>query len=512
MGSVLEVTEHRLDSGVTLPYGVGTVIERPDIDNSAPLPPATTRDSTAGQLYGWFVENLERPGTWDCYAKESADRLEDAFLHLKPTCNVVVKKYTYVVDMNRMQQMPSSAATASPSTASQQRVRDVKRVPVTALVDPITGEVKLKEVQASTIDPFADSGNDEADDGRGGASPPRDAALQSAAVYVGTTKSGLPLLTHTLMPHKSPIYTMECTPTADKLSAEALAVAEPAGGALALTSGRDLRLLEWSIDSFKVVTSYQLTSVPQRHSVLTATYSPSAKLMIAGLDDRTARLFAIGKPEELLRLEGHTHKVYGAGVMAGEQHAATAGMDCRLKQWDIATGACLRTSIPHQSHIFVLRPHPLDCNFALTAGEDRQVCLHDFRQEKTVVGSFTGHTKTVWDIDWDVVHGQFASCGMDCSVRIFDPRVSTTEWKVFNRHARPVHCVKYTSSCRGFLSSSKDYYVNLCDVTSDATVWRAKGHATTVFRVRYHADKNIMLTAASDASVNVWKWDGGAQW
>ncbi|KAG5476717.1 hypothetical protein CUR178_03890 [Leishmania enriettii] len=514
-GDTLHVIVRLLKPGEALSEDVGRVIEGAPITESH-IPPPPSETSQEGTQFGWFVEDLERLGTWEPYAKESADRLEDAFLNMRSTCTVVMKKRSYTVNLQTMQQLTAApAGAASTYPAQQQRTREVKRVPVVTYTDPNTGEVKVREAPLNMVDPFAD---DEEESAKGplqkiaeGAGDVVSAGGDNADIATATEGSHLPHLIRTVVPHTSPIYTMECTPEVQQLCPEACAVVEPAGGALVLSSGHDLQLLEWSIQSSAVVTRYALPGTTSRNSVLTANYSSTAKWVVAGLDDCTARLYAIGNPTEVCRLVGHTHKVYGTGILAGDTQAVTASMDCRVKLWDIETGACVQTVVPHKSHIFALRPHPTDTNFALTAGEDRVVCMHDFRLETSVAAVFTGHERTIWDVDWNPANTTFAACGMDCTARIFDPRVSAAAVETLRTHSRALHSIKYTPRGRGLLSCSKDTFVSMTDCTNWRVQWQAKAHAATVFRVRYHAGKSVMLTASSDSSVNVWKWGAVAQ-
>ncbi|CBZ27960.1 conserved hypothetical protein [Leishmania mexicana MHOM/GT/2001/U1103] len=517
-GDTLRVIARLLKPGETLSKEVGRVMDGAliAVHTIPPPPPETSKEGT---VFGWFVEDLERPGTWEAYAKESADRLEDAFLNMRGTCTVIMKKHSYIVDLHTMQQLPAaSAGSASTYPAQQQqRTREVKRVPVITFTDPNTGEVKVQEALLKMVDPFMD---EEEDSNNGQPQQITEGAddiiaagadADGATVAVETEVGHLPHLIRTVIPHNSPIYTMECTPDMQQLCPEARAVVEPAGGALVLSSGRDMQLLEWSIQTSTVITRYELPGTTSKNSVLTANYSCTAKWMVAGLDDCTVRLYAIGNPNEVYCLKGHTHKVYGAGVLVGDAQAVTASMDCHVKVWDIETGVCVRNTVPHKSHIFALRPHPTDPNVALTAGEDCKVCLQDFRQGNSVAAVFTGHDRTIWDVDWNPANTTFAACGVDCTTRIFDPRVSTTAIKMLRTHSRAVHSIKYTPHGRGVLSSSKDSFVSLADTTDWSVQWQAKAHATTVFRVRYHVGSSVMVTAGSDSSVNMWSWGALAQ-
>ncbi|KAG5501897.1 hypothetical protein JKF63_04167 [Porcisia hertigi] len=509
MGDVLPLIVRHLEPNEMLSKGVGMVIEgTSSAGHTVPPPPPEMNPEET--VFGWFVENLEKPGTWEPYAKESSDRLEEAFLNMRSTCAVVMKKRSYTVNLQTMQQMPAeSPANIDIHPVQQQRIRKVRRAPVVTYSDPDTGELRTREAPLQTVDPFSDEGSDNHGESEKIAKGDGDIVVADArdAPFIATAEDGyLPHLIRTVVPHHLPIYTIECTPEVAQLCPEARAVVEPAGGALLLSSGRDMQLLEWSLETSTVVTRYALPRTSPKNSVLTANYSSTGKWVVAGLDDRTARLYAIGNPDEVHLLKGHTHKVYGAGVLPGDLQVATASMDCQVKLWDIEGGTCVRTVVAHKSHIFALRPHPTDPNFALTAGEDRVVCMHDFRQENSVAAVFRGLGGTVWDIDWNPVTATFATGGIDSSVRIFDPRVSTTAVEILRTHSHAVHSVKYTPRGRGLLSSSKNSFVCLNDTTNWSLQWKAKAHAATVFRVRYHTGKSVMVTASSDASVNLWSW------
>ncbi|CAJ1028177.1 WWE domain/WD domain, G-beta repeat, putative [Leishmania guyanensis] len=519
-GDMLRVIVRLLKPGETLPQEVGRVMEGAPISGHDIPPPPQQQQETSKEetTFGWFVEDLERPGTWEPYTKESADRLEDAFLSMRDTCTVVMKKRSYIVDLQTMQQRPAaSAGTANTYSAQQQRTREVKRAPVVTYTDPNTGELKTREAPPKMLDPFAEDeedGNDQQpqniSEGDGDVVGGGDGTGEATVAAVARD-GRLPHLIRTVIPHTASIYTMECTPDVQQLCPEARAVVEPTGGPLILSGGRDVQLLEWSIQTSTVVTRYELPRVSPKNSVLTANYSSTAKWIIAGLDDYTARLYAIGKPNEVYRLEGHNHKVYGAGALAGDSQVATASMDSRVKLWDIATGDCVRTVVPHNSYIFALRSHLTDPNIALTAGEDRRVCMHDFRQENSVVAAFTGHERTIWDLDWNPVNTTFAACGMDSTTRIFDPRVNNVALVTLRSHSRPVHSIKYTPQGRGLLSCSKDSFVSMTDTANWTVQWQTKAHPSTVFRVRCCASKSVIVTGGSDACVNVWSWGALAQ-
>lgn len=464
--------------------------------------PPPTEESGDGVEYGWFVEDLERPGQWESYNKESSERLEQAFLTRKTTCQVVLRKYMFTVNLQDMQQMPNTSSGA-PVGSQVQRVRMVKRARVETYTDPQTGETKRREARKEVVDPFAEGEADaagivDAVHAPGRAGPP------------SASDSTFPQLICVCKPHQQAIYTLELTPP-EAVQSHA-AKADGRGGVLALTAGRDGRVLEWNVDSGALVTEYKINSPTPKTSVLNAVYSPKGSFVIAGCDDKLARVYTVGKSAPLHTLEGHTHKVYGVGILAGEQKAATAGMDSCIRLWDLETGSCERVEVAQSSNIFNLKVSQNDPNLGLTVGDDTLVCVHDFRQPHSVVLRLVGHTRTLWDCALRPDDTQFATCGMDNTVRLWDPRSSTDALAVLNHHTRPVHSVRYMPQGRGVLSSSKDLSFVLCNTTTMEPVWQATAHQSSVFRVAYHADRDLLVSSAADAMVHEWRWKDGRAW
>lgn len=489
--------------------GVGTVVGPEEVNDGEQPPQPEAPDLALGQQFAWFAEDLSRPGHWNAYNEESSIRLEQAFLLHQPTCTVAVKKFLYQVDMHSMEQLPSTGSSAG---GQAQRKCQVRRALAEAVKDPSTGEMQWKIMPARVSDPFEDSTETEE-------STVMTKDCETAADIIikeGVTASGLsvsrgyPQLIHAVQPQVTPIYALALTPSEAELAPDAKANGR--SGVLAVTGGKGgSSLVEWNVDTGCVVARYQVQAL-RPVSILSAAYSPTGSYILVGVDDHAARLFRVGEVEPVKVLKGHEHKVYGVAFLSTETQILTGSMDCYVKLWDLQSGNCVRSERAHTSHVFSVAASRRSPYLATSVGDDAIVCVHDFRLPNSVVMRLCGHTQTLWDCAIRDDDTQLASCGMDSTVRLWDPRRPLEVVHTITHHTNPVHSVHYTPAGRGILSCGKDSAVMLSDTSDGKMVWRAKAHNGSVFRVVYHADRQMLFTCGVKGDVNEWAWPAGDGW
>lgn len=529
----LNATHVRVDScalgSVLPPHQVGLVTGPAVAESSRHLPPPASTSPPPGESFWWFAEDLDRPGAWVAYNAESSRRLEAALHGGQNTCTVTLHKRAFVVHLQEMEQRPSEGSmpatpmgglpgpVAGAALLPHQRVRQVRRALAEEARDPTTGAATWTMKQSAMVDPFDSDADDQDDEGpngdKGESSSPITFSASPQEPRVVTWPS-YPKLTRLCHPIRQAIYTMAMPPASSTHAADA-------NGGVLLGGGKHGQAVEWQHTTGEVLTRYAL---PVKSVVLNVAYSPSGRLLVVGANDKVARMYVRGEPNPRAVLQGHTHKVYGVSFSSTEDHLVTGSMDCQVRRWDVATGACVYEGASHSSHVFTVvsaRQHP---SLALSAGDDTLICLHDFRvPANCVVARFTGHTKTIWDLDITPTmdEGQFASCGMDGVVCIWDGRrlggsgdalSSSTPLRQLQHHTRPVHSVRYLPHGRGLLSCAKDSMVCLTDAASGMQEWTAKASGGSVFRACYDPKLRVMATASADAKVCVWQWEAGNEW
>lgn len=499
--------------------GVGIVqgIEKSLLPSSLVSP----RDNFKGVQYGWFVESIQSSGEWENYNEESSSRLEDAFLSHDNSCLVIHKNRTYTVDLVQMIQLtagagPSGVGESGTSSAH----RRVKRAPCEVVVDPASGRSVSKQMVQRTegfleddpffIDEKGDSDEDLMSDKK--QSDKDHSTEESAATATGLQKSTrphdgrLPTLVQSIIPGDGQTtFTMTISPQSLK--------ATPANGhgdegktnngLIVVTGGKKGFLRSLNVSTAEWLCDYEVHHEP---TILHTVYSPRGEYIAAGTDDFKAYIFRDGISTPRHELRGHTGKVYGLSFTSSGSKLVTSSMDSTIRIWDIESGCCTQHQSVQESYVFFIQCSEHNSHLAISGGNDNLLTIHDFRTPTTVAMRCPGHESTLWygaiQPHSDV---QFASCGKDCTVRLWDVRKGSQALFVLRNHARQVHCVEYSPCGSYLLSSGRDGRVIGALSRTGESQWTAKASLSTVFRVFFASEQKKMFTCASSA-VSIWDW------
>lgn len=455
---LVKTQRYSLSLGEQLAGGVGKVV--------APEPGLDAPHSLSSN-FGWFVENAQIPDVWEPYNDESNTRLEAAFVSKANECTVVHQKHLFNVDLRLMEQISSQG----------QRPRRIRRAPCEATTDPTTGVTTRRLLCDQVTDPF-------------GIGDQEDDAVSNHSVH-GALSASFPLLIQSSKPIDGPIFSMAVSPS------------EQPVGPDVITGGGRGQMRGWNAETMKVETDYGMAPSV---IVLNVAYSPSGSHVIAGADDYTASLFSVRKANPVYTLQGHTGKVYGTAFTSCGTTVVTGSMDSTLRLWDTETGTCKRKEAVQTSHVFCVRCSRTQPHFGVSAGNDSLVTVHDFRIPRLVATRCAGHQATVWNVDIHPFDLQFASCGKDRTVRVWDARNTSVALFVLENHIRPVHSVEFIADGSQLLSSGRDGQVVCWSSETGACLWQARAHDSSVFRVCYDRRRSKMLTCGTDSMVNVWRW------
>ena len=408
---------------------------------------------------------------WSDFPADVNDRLEEAFKGCKPSCSVVLTKRMCTVDFRSMECVIAGGS-----------ARKVRRVDANRMA-------KALEERA---DPFAEVNTQTMPGGGSPAESSESGTLVSnscgpddkeATYATGPFEVDLYSVIHA---HNAPVFSVTFSPD----------------GAKVITGAKDGTLKYWEVASSFVLINF----FPFEGSVLSVAVNKVSNIVAAGCDNHTARIFSTTSPHIKATLTGHQHKVYGVNFTQDGKTLLTSSMDHTLRTWDVNTNECTRVVACHESSIFSMTPSPSSSHLLITASDDCTLAMHDLRvsSNNTVVRRFTGHTKTLWGCDIRYDDGQFISCGMDNTVRMWDPRQEAGALKVISSHSNPVHCVEYLPDGNHFLSSSRDRCFKITDALSGITCLSQAAHSGHVYKVSYNAVTQNVVTCGADSCVKLW--------
>ncbi|KAG8965671.1 hypothetical protein FRC03_000306 [Tulasnella sp. 419] len=272
-----------------------------------------------------------------------------------------------------------------------------------------------------------------------------------------------------------------------------------------------------------------------------------SKHVVIGLDDYTARLFALGSGSCITTYEGHSNYVMGVALSPNNRLLASGGYDRTMRIWDTKTGFMKSILEGHTYIVYAVSFSP-DSRFIVSSGGDRSIRLWDAKDGSHIV-TIEGHTDYVrsakfspdsrmilsasddntirlWDVvDYSpiaILHGHtnyvvsavfspngalIASGGFDHTVRIWDVK-SRSLLHTLKGHSEYVYCVAFSSDGKYVASSSDDYTVRVWDALDGSIQRVLEGHGDPVRAVTFTPDNKYVVSGSADATMRVWNWLG----
>lgn len=205
---------------------------------------------------------------------------------------------------------------------------------------------------------------------------------------------------------------------------------------------------------------------PQGHSsnVTSAVYSGDGKKVLSASEDKPIKEWDAATGQCLKTLKGNSGPVYSAIYSSDGIKILSASGDGTIKEWDAASGECLRT----------LKGH--------TRGVASAVYSDD---GKKILSASNDNTIK----EWDAATGQCL--------------------RTLKGHYASVSSTVYSSDGKKILSASWDHTIKEWDAVTGQCLRTLKGHNYCVLSAVYSVDGKKILSASSDRTVKEWDAQSG---
>ncbi|XP_057478052.1 katanin p80 WD40 repeat-containing subunit B1 homolog KTN80.3-like isoform X1 [Actinidia eriantha] len=185
----------------------------------------------------------------------------------------------------------------------------------------------------------------------------------------------------------------------------------------------------------------------------------SSRVLVTGGEDHKVNLWAIGKPNAILSLSGHTSGIDSVSFDSSEALVAAGAASGTIKLWDLEEAKIVRTLTGHRSNCISLDFHPF--------------------------GEF------------------FASGSLDTNLKIWDIRRKGCI-HTYKGHTRGVNAIRFTPDGRWVVSGGEDNSVKLWDLTAGKLLHDFKCHEGQVQCIDFHPHEFLLATGSADRTVKFW--------
>ncbi|WCJ40113.1 hypothetical protein M5689_021044 [Euphorbia peplus] len=185
----------------------------------------------------------------------------------------------------------------------------------------------------------------------------------------------------------------------------------------------------------------------------------SSRVLVTGGEDHKVNLWAIGKPNAVLSLSGHTSGIDSVSFDSSEALVAAGAASGTIKLWDLEEAKIIRTLTGHRSNCISVDFHPF--------------------------GEF------------------FASGSLDTNLKIWDIRKKGCI-HTYKGHTRGVNAIRFTPDGRWVVSGGEDNTVKLWDLTAGKLLHDFKCHEGQIQCIDFHPSEFLLATGSSDRTVKFW--------
>ncbi|KAJ8759337.1 hypothetical protein K2173_006857 [Erythroxylum novogranatense] len=185
----------------------------------------------------------------------------------------------------------------------------------------------------------------------------------------------------------------------------------------------------------------------------------SSRVLVTGGEDHKVNLWAIGKPNAILSLSGHTSGIDSVSFDSSEILVAAGAASGTIKLWDLEEAKIVRTLTGHRSNCISVDFHPF--------------------------GEF------------------FASGSLDTNLKIWDIRKKGCI-HTYKGHTRGVNAIRFTPDGRWIVSGGEDNTVKLWDLTAGKLLHDFKYHEGQIHCIDFHPHEFLLATGSADRTVKFW--------
>ncbi|KAG9484048.1 hypothetical protein GDO78_009771 [Eleutherodactylus coqui] len=268
------------------------------------------------------------------------------------------------------------------------------------------------------------------------------------------------------------------------------------------------------------------------NSLNTADISPNGRLLVAGFDNSSIKLWSLRtkklrtelrrvdvsrlrlasdvleedefddlKGTEMKILRGHSGPVYSTRFLPNDAGLLSCSEDSSIRYWDLNS---FTNTVLYDGHAYPIWDIDVStCSlFFASASHDRTARLWSF--DRTFpLRIYSGHLADVDCVKFHPNSNYLATGSTDKTVRLWSSQQGNSV-RLFTGHRGPVLALAFSPNGRYLASAGEDHRLKLWDLTSGTLYKELRGHTDNVNSLAFSPDSTLIASASMDNSVRLW--------
>jgi len=288
----------------------------------------------------------------------------------------------------------------------------------------------------------------------------------------------------TMHPHKDPVFCVSFSPDSKRIITGSL---DHSIKTFDATSGREL-----------------MTFLGHEAPVLSISFGPEGQRIVSSSMDGAVRVWNEAIKRDYMTLPSSHH----AAFSPDNKRLVSAGMnDNTIKVFDVVTGTEVMTLCGHSGRVWSVAFRP-DGERIVSGSFDQTIRIWDATKGVELM-ILRGHESRVWSVAFSPSGQRVVSGSYDGSVRVWNADKGIELMKLLG-HDGNVEAVAYSPDGKHIVSGGWDNTVKVWDAETGKEQMTLVGHDAVVKAVSYSQDGKRIISGSWDNTVKVWDAQTGA--